>query len=179
MGVVNKQQEGRTWRDEMVAILPRLRRFALSLTGSMEDAEDLLHSTVERALLKSEKFQDDTDLDKWMFRICKNLWIDEWRSRKVRGPSVDPEDVKHEPSMDGESHAENTVQLQELAKVLSQLQEEYRSVLVLVVIEGYSYKEVSGMLDIPTGTVMSRLARARKKVAEMMPKQSLKVGDKP
>lgn len=153
----------------MVALLPRLRRFALSLTGSMPDAEDLLHSTVEKALLKADQFQEGTDLDRWMFRICKNLWLDEWRHRKVRGPSVDPTEAKHEPSMDGEDHAMNQVRIGELDKALGELHEEQRTVLVLVVIEGYSYREVSDRLDVPIGTVMSRLARARKKLIALLP----------
>ncbi len=149
------------WRDELVALLPRLRRYALSLTGSMQDAEDLLHSTVEKALSKADQFAEGTDLDRWMFRICKNLWFDEWRQRKVRGPSVDPQEMKNEPWVDGEDHVQNRIRIQELNRALQALQEDHREILVLVVIEGYSYKEVSERLDVPIGTVMSRLARAR------------------
>jgi len=155
-------------RSEMLAILPQLRRFALSLTGSIEDAEDLLHSTVEKALSRLDQFKPGTDLDRWMFRICKNTWLDEWRQRKTRGPTVDPSDAKYEPSMDGEAHAVNTIELQELNEAMQALPEQQRMMLVLIVVEGYSYKEVSSMLDVPIGTVMSRLARARQKVADTL-----------
>ena len=163
-------------RNRLIALLPRLRRYALSLTGSMPDAEDLLHSTIERALARADQFQDGSELDRWVFRICKNLWFDEWRKRKIRGPSVDPEDVKHEPSVDGERHAENRVKLKELTEALQAMQIEQREVLVLVVIEGYSYREVSDQLDVPIGTVMSRLARARTKLGALMPETRLSTG---
>ena len=153
---------------ELLALLPRLRRFALSLTGSIEDAEDLLHSTVEKALSRLDQFQPGSGLDRWMFRICKNAWLDEWRQRKVRGPSIDPDDTKFEPSIDGEAHAIKNIELQELNKAMQTLPEQQRMLLVLIVVEGYSYKEVSSMLDVPIGTVMSRLARARKKVANTL-----------
>lgn len=156
------------WRDELVTLLPRLRRYALSLTGSLPDAEDLLHSTVEKALSKADQFTEGTDLDRWMFRICKNLWFDEWRHRKVRGPAVDPQETKNEPWTDGEKHAQNRIRVEELNKALQALQEDHREILVLVVIEGYSYKEVSERLGVPIGTVMSRLARARAKLSGLL-----------
>jgi len=166
---MNNPSATQEWRDELVALLPRLRRYALSLTGSLPDAEDLLHSTVEKALSKADQFREGTDLDRWMFRICKNLWLDEWRHRKVIGPTVDASEAQHEPWVDGEDHALNQIRIRELTQALSELHEEQRTVLVLVVIEGYSYREASDRLDVPIGTVMSRLARARKKLARLLP----------
>lgn len=169
---MHKPSASTAWKQNLVDLLPRLRRYALSLTGSLPDAEDLLHSTIERVLLKADKFEEGTDLDRWVFRVCKNLWFDEWRQRKVRGPTMDPAEAKHEPSMDGEAHAENKLRLKELSKALQQLQEDHREILVQVVIEGYSYKEVAERLDMPIGTVMSRLARARSKLAALIPADS-------
>lgn len=166
LDAVKKHNMTAEMQSEMLALLPNLRRFALSLTGSIEDAEDLLHSTVEKALTKLDQFKQGTDLDRWLFRICKNTWVDEWRQRKVRGPSVDPSDLQYEPSIDGEATAVNNIELQELNRAMQALPEEQRTMLVLIVVEGYSYKEVSTRLDVPIGTVMSRLARARKKVAD-------------
>ncbi|MBO6505135.1 MAG: RNA polymerase sigma factor [Kordiimonadaceae bacterium] len=166
---MSKPSASAVWKQDLVDLLPRLRRYALSLTGSVTDAEDLLHSTVERVLAKADQFEDGTNLDRWVFRVCKNLWFDEWRQRKVRGPTMDPTEARHEPSTDGESHAENRIQLRELSNALQQLQEEQREILVQVVIEGHSYKEVAAMLDVPIGTVMSRLARARAKLASILP----------
>jgi len=166
---MNNPSATQEWRNEMVVLLPRLRRYALSLTGSLPDAEDLLHSTVEKALSKADQFREGTDLDRWMFRICKNLWLDEWRHRKVIGPTVDASEAQHEPWIDGEDHALNQIRIRELTQALNELHEEQRTILVLVVIEGYSYQEASDRLDVPIGTVMSRLARARKKLASLLP----------
>ncbi len=149
------------WRDELVSLLPRLRRFSFALTTSAADADDLLQAAVEKALSRYEQFKPGTDLDKWLFRICKNLWIDEWRSRRVRGPNVDPMDFRSELQMDGERLLQDRMSLQEVREAMNKLRDEQKMVLALVAIEGYSYKEVSKILDIPIGTVMSRLARAR------------------
>jgi len=157
------------WRDEMVTFLPRLQRFAFSLTGSVEDAEDLLHATVEKALLKYDQFEQGTHLDRWMFRICKNLWMDEWRSRRVRGIKVDYEDDKYEPWIDGERSTIDKIRLREVNRAMDELQDEQRVVLTLVAVEGHSYKDVAELLEIPIGTVMSRLARARRKLAQQLP----------
>ena len=154
---------------QLVALLPRLKRYALSLAGSVSDGEDLLHSTIERALAKADQFSVGTNLDRWMFRICKNLWMDEWRTKKRRSEDQLSDAPHMEPSMDGERHATISIQLAELTQTLSRLQDDHREILMLVVVEGYSYKEVSSMLNIPIGTVMSRLARARQRLCELIP----------
>jgi RNA polymerase sigma factor (sigma-70 family) len=155
-------------RNALLALLPKLRRFALSLTANLEDAEDLLHTTVEKALSRLEQLDDIAGLDKWMFRICRNIWFDEWRKHKVRGPSVDASDEQHEPSVDGTAAAEQQIEVKEVAAALETLPDEQRVILVLIVIEGHSYKEVSAMLEVPIGTVMSRLGRARAKLAGIL-----------
>jgi len=160
------------WRDEIVALLPRLRRFSFALAGSAADADDLLQATVERALLKYDQFKQGTGLDKWMFRMCKNIWIDEWRSRRVRGPIVDPMDFKSEIGVDGEQLLVNKLALSEVNMAMNRLQDEQKMILGLIVIEGYSYRETAELLDIPVGTVMSRLARARKALAAMLTAQA-------
>jgi len=168
---VRKQTRTELWRDQLVALLPRLKRYALSLTSNMADAEDLLHSTVERALDRADQFEQGTDLDRWMFRICKNLWLDEWRSRKVRDAEPLTDNTEHnEAVVDGERQATATIELRELGQVLARLKEEHREILLLIVVEGHSYKEVSQLLGIPIGTVMSRLARARTQLAAKLPR---------
>ena len=156
------------WRDDIIALLPRLRRFSYSLTGSAADADDLLQNTIEKALSKYDQFEQGSDLDKWMFRMCKNLWIDEWRSRRIRGHSVDPMDYKNEPWMDGEELQVNKLRMSEVRSAMNELHDEQRVVIFLIAIEGYSYKEASKFLDIPIGTVMSRLARARKALDQLL-----------
>jgi RNA polymerase sigma factor (sigma-70 family) len=145
-------------REAMLDALPRVRRFALSLTGTREDADDLLQSTVERVLGRG--LPEDADLLRWMFRVARNLWIDEVRSRKVRlvADRHEPED---EATVDGESTAIGGVQLREIGDAMASLPEEQRALLSLVAIEGLTYREAAEVLEIPIGTVMSRLARAR------------------
>lgn len=167
MNAVRKETGSNSWHEMIVALLPRLKRYAFSLTGSIADAEDLLHSTLERALSRAEQFQQGSDLDRWLFRICRNLWLDTCRARKVRSEVGPPEDAGQEPWVDGESQATASIALKETAVVLAGIPAEQREPLLLVVVEGYSYKEVAEQLGIPIGTVMSRLARARARLAEL------------
>lgn len=162
-----KHDQANEWREELVTLLPRLKRYAVSLTGTLHDGEDLLHSTIERALTKLSQFTHGTDLDRWLFRICRNLWLDEIRSRKVRGETLKPANPEDEQWIDGENQATVAVGLSELGNLLSQMPKDHREILLLVVVEGYSYKEAANQMSLPVGTVMSRLARARSRLAEL------------
>lgn len=151
-------------RQEIVEVLPNIRRFAASLTGNLADADDLLQSTVERLLSKG--LPDDVGVLPWSLRVCRNLWIDEVRSRKVRleasrEPAVIGEQVVH-----GEEQVLGEMTLAEVQQVMASMTDEQRAVLELVAVEGYSYKDAAGVLDVPIGTVMSRLARARATLIE-------------
>ncbi len=150
---------------EMLAFLPRLRRFCFALTGAAHDADDLLQATVERVLQKPPP--DDADLKKWMFRVCRNIWIDEIRARKVRrADELNEEDYL--PATGGEKETMDRLTLLEVNAAMAKLPDDYRAVLSLVALEGCSYKAASQALDIPVGTVMSRLARARRALADMI-----------
>ncbi len=146
-------------QQELVEVLPNIRRFAMSLTGSLADADDLLQSTVERLLARG--VPDDAGMLQWGLRVCKNLWIDELRSQKVRRNASTEPAVVGEQVMDGERQLHGEMTLQEVQDVLHSMSDEHRSVLELVAVEGFSYKEAAAALDVPVGTVMSRLARAR------------------
>jgi RNA polymerase sigma-70 factor (ECF subfamily) len=151
-------------REELLAILPNLRRFALSLAGTMADADDLLQSTVERLLERG--LPGDADLLPWSFKVCRNLWIDEIRAQKVRrnaarDPALGADDV-----FPGEEQVIGEISLRETQIAMAAMSEEQRSVLELVAVEGYSYREAAEVLEIPIGTVMSRLARARSALLE-------------
>lgn len=148
---------------EMIALLPRLRRFARGLTGSEEEADDLVQAACERAIQRIGQWQPGTRLDSWMFRIMQNLWIDAIRVGKLRGSHlslVDPEGQKA-PGMDGEQATMNRLTLEAVRRGVQRLPPDQRSVLLLVCVEGCSYKETAETLGIPVGTVMSRLSRAR------------------
>lgn len=150
-----------TIRREMIAFLPRLRRFAYGLTGSADAADDLLQATCERAIRHIDKWQPGTRLDSWMYRIARNLYLNEVRSRKMRGEVQDPPQPAAEGSFDGARALESRLAYQRVCGLLGRLPEEQRSVLLLVTVEGLSYREVADLLNLPIGTVTSRLARAR------------------
>lgn len=149
-------------------LLPRLRKFAYSLTLNLADADDLMQGTVERALVRDAPDHDDEALLRWMFRVCRNLWVDEIRARRVRGlTDPDPVDVDTQVG-DGEHTLMGILEAGEVHQAMQQLGEEQRMVLELVAVEGYAYREAAELLDVPVGTVMSRLARARKQLAALL-----------
>lgn len=158
------QEEKREFRAALAAAIPKLRRFAYALAGRPEDADDLLQATLERALNRAAQFEPGTNLDGWLFRICRNLWIDEIRSRKSRREDVLFEE-RMAPPADGERALDARIELGELRRAMAALSEEHRAVLALVGVEGLAYKEAARILDLPVGTVMSRLARARAQLA--------------
>lgn len=149
-------------RDQIVALIPRLRRFGLALTGSPADGDDLVQSTIERALLRIGTWQPGTKLDSWMFMIARNLWIDHVRSRKRRGVAVEAEALETLHGDDGRQITEARSTLERTYTAMATLPEDQRAVVALVLVDGMSYKECATILDIPIGTIMSRLSRARK-----------------
>lgn len=162
MSVVNDDTL-RQVREEMVALLPRLRRFARGLTGVADQADDLVQAACERALTRIDQWQPGTRLDSWMFRIVQTIWLDEWRAVKVRTGEgrIDAEMAEDELAFDGGRGLEAHMTYEAVRAAMAELPAEQRAVLVLVCVEGQSYKEAAAALDIPIGTVMSRLARAR------------------
>lgn len=150
---------------DIAALLPRLRRFARSITFHREDADDLVQVAVERALTRSEQWEPGTRLDSWMFRIVKNAWIDEVRSRARRTELFAPEE---EGEHVGDNTAEAHQQRMAIEKALSLLSEDHRMVIGLVLVDGLPYKEAAEVLELPMGTLTSRLARAREALQELL-----------
>ncbi len=150
---------------DLAALLPRLRRFARSITFHREDADDLVQVAVERALGRSEQFTEGTRLDSWMFRIVKNAWIDEVRSRVRRDQVFAPQE---EGEQVGDDSAEAHQQRLAVQKAMSLLSEEHRLVVGLVLVDGMSYKDAAEALEIPIGTLTSRLARAREALQKLL-----------
>lgn len=153
-------------KDELRELLPALRRYAYSLTSSMPDADDLLQATVERLLTR--KVPEDAVLTAWAFRVCRNIWIDEHRSRQVREKAMHDPSLQQADVMDGENHIHQQMALEKVSHAMEGLKDDQREIISLVALEGYSYKEVAKVLSIPVGTVMSRLARARATLAEQL-----------
>jgi len=145
----------------MVALLPRLRRFAYALTRSNDRADDLAQATLERAIRFIDGWQSGTRLDSWLFAIARNINLNNVRASRVRGEDRAPVDLDDHMSFDGERATEARLTYQAVAGFLSRLPEEQRSILLLNCVEGLSYKEIATALDLPIGTVTSRLGRAR------------------
>ncbi|MBU2039255.1 MAG: RNA polymerase sigma factor [Gammaproteobacteria bacterium] len=151
---------------ELLELLPALRRYAWSMTHSVHDADDLLQGTVERLLRKG--VPEGVELARWAFTVCRNLWIDEYRSRKTwQTAELDP-DLTDAGQVDGEKDVQAQMQLKQVMTAMQQLPEEQQLVLNMVSVQGLSYQEVADSLEIPIGTVMSRLARARVKLTEIL-----------
>jgi len=149
------------FRQQLCALLPRLSRFALALTRSRHDANDLLQMACERALNRADQWQRGTRLDSWMFRIMQSVWFNDLRSREVGENREQEWQRENADAVDGERCAESRLMLQKVAEAVLQLPEELRVVLMLVCVEGLTYKEAAETASIPIGTVMSRLSRAR------------------
>ena len=156
---------------DIAALLPRMRRFARSLTFHREDADDLVQLSMERALGRSEQWTPGTRLDSWIFRIMKNAWIDEVRSRTRRDALFVPEEAGEHV---GDDFAEAHQQRLAIQKAVSLLSEEHRLVVGLVLVDGLAYKDAAEVLEIPVGTLTSRLARAREALQQILSDQTRK-----
>ena len=158
-------------KSDLIALLPRLRRFARSLTRSVPEADDLVQEACLRALSRSDQWDPTQPLDRWVFRIARNLWISEIRKRGVRmGQGQVP--AEEAPELISPETGEHRVAATQLQAQITALPAELSSVLLAVSVEGYSYAEAAELLDVPIGTVMSRVHRARKTLAAAIAKTS-------
>jgi RNA polymerase sigma-70 factor (ECF subfamily) len=154
---------------QIVALLPRLRRFGAALAGSLDAADDLVQTACERALRAPERFTPGTRLDSWMFRIMQNIWIDSRRAQRRAGPATsEPEAIEALIGPDGRRITEASLTLERVWTAMDGLPDEQRAALVAVCVEGLSYADAAAILDVPIGTVMSRLHRARKGLGEAL-----------
>lgn len=147
----------------IVACIPALRRYARALTGDAWAADDLVQDTLERACAKWSLWRSGSDLRAWLFAIMHNVWINQLR-QAGRRTLVDIEDAAGELQA---CEAEPGL-LIDLQRCLLQLPAEQRAVLLLSALEDFSYQDIAKMLEVPVGTVMSRLSRARTRLAELM-----------
>lgn len=154
------------FRTGMVELLPRLRRFALLLCGDLDRAEDLTQETCLKALANSGQWTAGTRLDSWMYKIAQNIWYDRLRASKSRGITVDIDDALDVIGEDGRRVGESRLMLGHVARHIGQLPSEQQLLIALVCADGLTYREAADALDLPIGTVMSRLARARKALHE-------------
>jgi RNA polymerase sigma-70 factor (ECF subfamily) len=155
----------RVLHEELVALLPRLRRFARALTGSAPDADDLVQTGLERALARSAQLRPDAPLASWLFGIVRNAWIDERRARGRRERLFAPQESGEQV---GDASQGSHAELLAVQDALARLPEEQRSAVALVLIEGLSYKEAAHVMEVPIGTLTSRLARGREALQAML-----------
>ena len=148
--------------------LPRLRRFAHTLSRNAADADDLTQMTIERALLARRQWQPGTKLDSWLYRIMRNLWIDTARSRARKAKLEAPPEAADNVGVDPRSGLEASIDLQRVMAAMDRLPDEQREVVALILIEGFGYRETAEMLDLPIGTVSSRLVRGRTALLDMV-----------
>lgn len=146
-------------RERLPAILPRMRRLARVLAGDPADADDLVQIALERALARAVQWRPEEPLDTWVFAILRNAWRDELRARArwLRVVADDPEAVETIAA----AGAENPLDALAVSEAVARLPPEQREVVALVMVEGLAYREAAELLDVPIGTVTSRLARAR------------------
>ena len=156
---------GLDWASEIALLMPRLRRFARTVTRNPEDADDLVQVGLERALSKREQWQEGTRLDSWIFKIMRNAWIDEVRARIRRSEVLAPEEAGEHVGVDSMS---DHIDAMAVKDAMSKLNEDQRMAVGLVLVEGMPYKEAAEVLDIPIGTLTSRLARGREALMAML-----------
>lgn len=157
-----------SFEEELTRLLPRLRRFAHTLSRNSADADDLTQATIERALRSRDQWQPGTRLDAWLYRIMRNLWIDTVRARGRKEKREAPEDAAKDVGGDPREAIHASIELKRAMSAMEQLPDEQREVVALILVEGFGYREVSEMLDLPIGTVSSRLARGRTALLEML-----------
>ncbi len=154
-------------RNALTAVLPRLRRFGLALTGSRTDADELVQAACERVLTRGDQLRDKARMDAWIYGIMRNLWIDEMRARRVRRH----DDIAAADAVvgeDGVATVEGRITLAAVRRALADMSEDRRTLLILVCVDGLTYQEAADTLGIAIGTVMSRLSRARKELHERL-----------
>ena len=162
---MNTSETSQSVHEQIVALLPRLRRFARNLTRNPHDADDVVQIAVERALTRLDQWRSDARLDSWLFKIVRNAWIDEIRSRgrrdRVFAAAEAGDNVGYDPFA-------TEIELLSVQAAMARLHEEQREAVSLVLVEGLPYREAAEVLDVPVGTLTSRLARGRAALQAML-----------
>jgi RNA polymerase sigma-70 factor (ECF subfamily) len=147
----------------LVELIPRLRRYARALAGERAAADDLVQDTLERAWSKLHLYRRGTDLRAWLFTVMHNVHVNRLRAMRPSDPLED-----EMPELAQRATQGDALLVRDLERAVAALPEAQRQVLLLVALEDLSYEETARVLDIPVGTVMSRLARARERVRQLM-----------
>ena len=162
---MNTSETSQSIHEQIVTLLPRLRRFARNLTRNPHDADDVVQIAVERALTRLDQWRSDARLDSWMFKIVRNAWIDELRSRGRRAKiflAAEAGEIVGTDSMARET------ELLSVQSAMARLPADQREAVSLVLVEGLPYREAAEVLDVPIGTLTSRLARGRQALQALL-----------
>jgi RNA polymerase sigma-70 factor, ECF subfamily len=165
---MNTSETSQNIHEEIVLLLPRLRRFARNLVRNPHDADDVVQVAVERALLRADQWRRDARLDSWMFKIVRNAWIDEVRSRGRRDKIFLAEEAGENV---GTEPIESEMTSMSVHAAMARLPEDQRTAVSLVLVEGLPYKEAAEVLEVPIGTLTSRLARGREALQALLGSQ--------
>jgi RNA polymerase sigma-70 factor (ECF subfamily) len=155
-----------SFEDGIIALLPRLRRFAAGLTRNLAEGDDLCQMTIERALKARHQWAEGTRLDSWIYRIMRNLWIDEIRASKRRQQTFVEEEAGLREGAGGDQEAR--AELGFVGRAMAKLPDEQREAVLLVMVEGYGYQEAAAIIGCPVGTLSSRFVRGRDALQKML-----------
>ena len=182
---LSKDEKDRVFENELMPHVRPLYNFAYSLCGNQDDANDLVQETFLKAYKFLDSFQIGTNAKAWLFRIMKNSFINDYRKSSKEPPKVDyqevesyynSDDVDVQLTSDLRIEAINGMMGDEVATALNNLDVEFRTIIILCDLEGFKYEEMAKILDIPIGTVRSRLHRARQLLKEQLLEYSIKMG---
>src|SRR6266699_3641096 len=152
-------------REQILAAVPNLRAFAISLSGNVDRADDLVQETMLRALANIHSFQPGTNMSAWLFTILRNLFRSEYRKRRRE---VEDTDGSYAESLKSHPEQHGRVEFEEFRVALSKLPADQREALILVGASGFSYEEAAAICDCAVGTIKSRVNRARTRLAELL-----------
>ena len=152
-------------RDSMLAAIPNLRAFGISLTGNVDRADDLVQETILRALKNIDSFEPGTNMSAWLFTILRNLFRSEYRKRKRE---VEDATGMYADSLKSQPEQATRLEFEELRAALDKLPDDQREAVILVGASGFSYEEAAAICGCAVGTIKSRVNRARNRLAEIM-----------
>ena len=154
-----------TLRDQMLSAVPSLRAFAISLSGNVDRADDLVQETLLRAIANIDSFQPGTNMSAWMFTILRNLFRSEYRKRRRE---VEDTDGSYAESLKSHPEQNSRLEFQEFRAALAKLPPDQREALILVGASGFSYEEAAAICECAVGTIKSRVNRARTRLADLL-----------
>ena len=152
-------------KDAMLAAVPSLRAFAISLSGNIDRADDLVQETLLRAIANIDSFQPGTNMSAWMFTILRNLFRSEYRKRRRE---VEDADGSYAESLTSHPEQSSHVEFKEFRTALAKLPPDQREALILVGASGFSYEEAAAICECAVGTIKSRVNRARTRLADLL-----------